>query len=130
MAFKKSASATPPCRVVPGLRRSCDGTMLHDVEPIGWTQMPDGMTMLSCYRVRGRVQTCSLRYSQEDRWCAADDDDSRRVFPSKCGLPRTTSAILTRFPVDDHTCCKVTTWSYCWKTTLVCIRGRVIIGAE
>ncbi|KAH3848577.1 hypothetical protein DPMN_090955 [Dreissena polymorpha] len=42
-------------RVVPGLRRSCDGTMLHDVEPMGWTQMPDGMTMLSCYPVRGRV---------------------------------------------------------------------------
>ncbi|KAH3866290.1 hypothetical protein DPMN_029350 [Dreissena polymorpha] len=56
-----SASATPPCRVVPGLRRSCDGTMLHNVEPMGWTHMPDGRTMLSSYRVRGHVQTCSLR---------------------------------------------------------------------
>ncbi|KAH3715263.1 hypothetical protein DPMN_057969 [Dreissena polymorpha] len=84
-----TSGATPPCRVVPGLRRSCDGTMLDDVEPIGWTQMPDGMTMLSCYPVRGRVQTCSLRYSQEDRWCAADDD-SGRAFPLKSVLPRTT----------------------------------------
>ncbi|KAH3705317.1 hypothetical protein DPMN_080385, partial [Dreissena polymorpha] len=40
-------------------------------------------------------------YSQEDRWCAADDD-SRRAFPSKSVLPRTTSAILTRFTVDAH----------------------------
>ncbi|KAH3887595.1 hypothetical protein DPMN_011613, partial [Dreissena polymorpha] len=63
------------------------------------------------------VTVLSWRYSQEDRWCAADDD-SRRVFPSKCELPRTMSAILTRFPVDDHTCCKVTTWSDCWEFTL------------
>ncbi|KAH3795139.1 hypothetical protein DPMN_148686 [Dreissena polymorpha] len=56
-----TSDAAPPCRVVPGLHRSCDGTMLHDVEPIGWTLMPDGMTMFSCYPVRGRVQTGSLR---------------------------------------------------------------------
>ena len=66
MVIKKACGASDirchaPCRVVPGLRRSCDGTMLHDVEPMGWTQMPDGMTMPSCSRVRGRVQTCFLR---------------------------------------------------------------------
>ncbi|KAH3874187.1 hypothetical protein DPMN_037429 [Dreissena polymorpha] len=74
-----TSGAMPPCRVVPGLRHSCDGTMLHDVEPMGWTQMPDGMTMLSCYPVRGRVQTCSLSRRRQQtsislEVCTAEDD--------------------------------------------------------
>ncbi|KAH3818465.1 hypothetical protein DPMN_120186 [Dreissena polymorpha] len=81
-------------QVVPGLRRSCDGTMLHDVEPMGWTQMHDGMTMLSCYPVRGLsiarridaliVLACDCLALEENR-CCASDDDSRRVY-SRCSL--------------------------------------------